>query len=173
MRTSRKSAGNAGVTASPHSMSVTPSSSISDSPRSVDLAEVIEAVHVDVVHDEVAGVAMDERERRARDRRGDAEPPREPLRERGLADAELADEQDEVASPGERRDHCGGHGPGVLDALAAQRRRRSCGERELGPHEVGSHLRERLGATAERGGRMERRHEDARRRTDRCVPAAW
>src|SRR5262249_22485327 len=80
----------------------------------------LEPVHVHVMQDVMALAAMHERERRARDPIGDAQLAREALHERGLADTELADEEDEVAATRMRRDDSG-RGLRVVDARGAER----------------------------------------------------
>ena len=111
-----------------------------------------------MMEDVLALVAVHESERRARDGRGDAELAGEALHERCLPDTELPDEEDEVASTRKRRDdtcprtscprlpHCG-------------RPASSCGEHELGPDEVGPHLRERLRSAPDRRRGVQGRHE--------------
>ena len=59
--------------------------------------ETAEAVEVEVGHVHDAGVAMTDRERRARHARRHAERPRGTADERRLADAELAGQEDDVA----------------------------------------------------------------------------
>ena len=144
-------------TASPHSISVTPPSSSSSPRPEVDhLAELLQPVDVEVVHAQAAlgtartrvnvGLVTGSSTPRAR---------AEALRERGLAGAEVADQQDQVAA---------GRASSASDGAPARRvastdvgadveteptvttvDRGRRGQRQLGPHEVGPHLAERLG----------------------------
>src|SRR5690606_8467658 len=79
------------------------------------LLDLLEPIHVEVVELEPPPFVLPgEREGRARDRLGDAEGCAEALGERGLARAEVADEQDEVTWTSELGDG-GGELAGLVD----------------------------------------------------------
>ena len=115
----------------------------------VHLGELLEAVHVEVVHRRRPSycdtsvnvglvIGLDDAERRA-----------EALGERGLAGPEVAGEQDQVARAGELGER-GRHRLGVVDRLGHGRGSREhhtlLGEHLFGSHQIGPHLRHRLAA---------------------------
>ena len=108
--------------ASPHSMSTTPSVvEHLGQPEVEGLAQLIEAVHVEVVDRQAAAlVHVDEREGRAGDPLGHAEPGTEALDERRLAGAEVTREHDHVAGPSQRRKRAA-PAPGLVDGRRSGR----------------------------------------------------
>src|SRR5690606_18310168 len=104
------------------------------------LAQLVEAVHVEVVDGEAAVVDVDEREGGARDPVGDAETATEALHERRLAGAEVSGQDDDVAGTGQPGDRFGelaglvdrgggglhGHGAASRRSLARTKSDRIC-----------------------------------------------
>ena len=164
--------------ASPHSITVTPpSSSISGEPHVEHLGQLLETVDVEVVQLEPALVVAGQGEGRAGDAvRSRPGPGAEALGEGGLARAQLAGQQDHVAGA-----HQLGQGRRQRLWCSATERDRASrvtrspagGQGQLGPHEVGPHVGQRLAAPPQRVGRVERRDEHGRARTGTAGPAAW